>query len=238
LYEFVLNFENIETNDFEANEKVRTAEIIQKGVNKLIGTEIIDRTKNSVIIKEMAESSFEGFYPTLRRVFLLLIQLSEDFSEGIKNHDLKLLKTIESQHDTISKFLSFCLRLLNKIGHPDPRKSTFYYRVLVHLHEITDIYKFTSLWIVVLNGINKKLKKQICEIIDETNNAFKLFYEFFYKYESKKLLSLSEQITKVRKAVEKLADSGSSYDVMVLARVTHLTYILEFLIETKIALEF
>lgn len=237
-YEFILNFDNIETLSYKDKEKVRTAEVIQESVNKLIGIEVIDRTKNSVTIKEIAESSFEEFYPTLRRIFLLLIKLSEDFSEGVREYNLSLLKTIESQHDTISKFISLCLRLINKIGHPEPIKTTFYYRVLVQLHEITDIYKFTSLWISVLNGVNKKLKEQICDVIDKTNNSLKLFYELFYKYESKKLIELSKEIVETREKVNNLAERASSYDVMVLARIIHVTYILEFLIESKIALEF
>jgi phosphate uptake regulator len=237
LDEIILNFKNLETDNFKTKERERTSEIIQECVNKLIGIEIIDRGHNFIKIKELAESKFDEFYPTLRRVFLLLIKASEDFSEGVETNSTGLLKSMQSQHDTISKFLSFCLRLLNKIGDPNPKKTTFYYRIIIQLHEITDIYKFTSQWIITLNNLNKKIKEQICDIIDKVNRSFKLFYELFYKYNTGKLLELSKNLIEIREEVDKMASSKFPYyDLMILARVTYITYIIEFLIEAKIGL--
>ena len=74
---------------------------------------MIEQKNDYCIIKDISGTSFKDFDNILRKIFLLIIDALNDMVLGIKNYDNVLLDEIEDKHDTITKFVSHCLRLLN-----------------------------------------------------------------------------------------------------------------------------
>src|SRR3989344_2747145 len=71
-------------------------ELIQQITNRFIGFEVIEHHKEHCVIKDMADISSKEFDSSLRRVFLLIQQMSEELSEAIKTNNTKIL---EHTHD-------------------------------------------------------------------------------------------------------------------------------------------
>lgn len=184
-----VRFDNSTTDYFKTGEKLNVISIIHTEVNRLIGFEIIEEKEKSCIIKDMETVSMRDFDNVLRRIFLLLLDTSNDFAEGTKTLNKSLLETIEEKHDTITKFASYCMRLLNKRGHYIPMKTAYYYHIIASLDKVADILKYAARDAIVYN---KHLSKNVSEVIDKTTKHLRLYYELFYKYDKPKIVELSK----------------------------------------------
>ncbi len=159
--EIKLYFENETTMDLKRNKSVKVMDIIREETSKLIGVEIIEQGKQHCVIKEITSSTGKDFDKILRRIFFLVFDMTNDIYEiiqtGLPNSDPT---NIEFKHTTIKKFILYCLRLLNKIGYKEFRKTTLLYNYLGVIEEITDDYEYAILeYLKYNNRLNNKLIK-------------------------------------------------------------------------------
>jgi hypothetical protein len=133
---------------------------------KLIGFEIVEQKKDYLIIRDIAQESNEEFKTIFRRIFLLIIELSE--SDNIPQ--------AEALVRPIKKFINYCQRVLIKRGHTEFNKTTFYYIILDRLEKFTDEMDW------FLHSIQGKKPEEITEI----NSIFRDAYDLFYSFDPKK----------------------------------------------------
>ncbi len=139
--------------------------------NKLIGYEIISQGKEYVTIKDITKESQEEFPTLFRRVFLLLLELTETQN--------KEQKDILAQN--ISKFINYCQRILMKQGHSDYQNIPTYYLILDRLEKLKD--EFT--WLREISMKNNSHAKKMSELLRE-------IYELFYTFSPKKFILLQD----------------------------------------------
>jgi phosphate uptake regulator len=187
--EIEILFDKPQTIYYRLGEEVSVSKTIHKIVNRLIGAEIIEEEKDRILIKHIIKESGEDFKVILRRIFLLLNEASETLLEGIKNQDIDMISTIEDKHDNINKFVSYCLRLLNKYGYPDVRKTSFYYHIIASIDKILDILKYNARDIL---KYEKKFSSQTINIWSHINKSIRMYYEMFYNYDYQKINDLSK----------------------------------------------
>lgn len=161
--------------------------VIHYTTNMLIGAEIVSSSKNRFEIAVMTEDSREKFDMTLRRVFLLIMELYDAFLEGVRKKDKNLTDAIDLQHANIMKFVNYALRLLNKFGHEDADKTTFYFSIINYLNRAERIPKNITGYVV--NHLNNS--KKACDIIEEIFGEFGDYYGAFYKYDVKKISAIT-----------------------------------------------
>ena len=92
--------------------------MVQGLVDRFIGMGIIETGKSYCIIKEMGESSIKEFDHSLRRIFLVILQMFDRVIEATKKDEIKdssLCKEIHTIDLNIDKFVDYCSRILNKI---------------------------------------------------------------------------------------------------------------------------
>jgi phosphate uptake regulator len=70
-----------------------------------------------------------------------------------------------------------CVRILNKRGYKEAKKSLQIYDVIKQLERIADEYKYIC---DIL--FNKKPKKEILELFKSVNEYYNTFYQMFYKF--------------------------------------------------------
>lgn len=201
--EITLKFSNIEKNYdiklsslivLEKKAKMSTLEVIQDIVNRFVGLEIIDHEKNYCVIKDLGETSEKDFEITLRRIFLLLLSMTEESLLGLKK--AKNTKNIVRSIDiNVDKFTDFCLRVLNKMGYKKSNKTNSIYSIIILLEFIGDEYKKIS-----IHTYDSKLKidSKLINIHEDINKFLNLFYELFYKFNEKRIAEiydLDEQLT-------------------------------------------
>jgi phosphate uptake regulator len=151
---------------FESNDILEeTSDLIEQ---VLIGYEIIEQKKDYILIKEITKESEEDFKVIFRRIFLLLIELSE--SENVVQ-----TRIVDKN---VKKLINYCQRILVKKGHTDFQKTPQYYLTLDRLEKIGDEF----LWL----GNTKISKKKEQECLKEINLLLRAAYDLFYTFDAKK----------------------------------------------------
>ena len=154
-------------------------EIIYKTVNEnLTGLDVINHTKNFIVVKEVSKGSIEDFDNILRRSFLFVLSSAQESLELIKQGKYKELQSIALKDSIINKYTDFCRRLLNK-GYFSTEKSNSLYYIIEQLEKIGDIYK--EICLILSNDkikASKDLIKRYAEVNKFLESCYNLFYEF------------------------------------------------------------
>lgn len=126
---------------------------------KLIGYEVVEQTKNMLRIKDITKESTEEFRTVLRRIFLLLVELTKSPEE------------VEESDKNLKKLTNYCQRLLIKKGHLEYKKVPFYYTLLYEIEKLSDEYT----WLYQTKITDKKILNQLNSYVEK---IYKLFYKF------------------------------------------------------------
>jgi len=166
-------------------------ETIQDMITKEItGFEIIRQFNNHCIIKDLTGHSKDEFEIALRRVWLLLLDLSNESLLAIKKNNPVELKNIKLIDYSINKFSNYCLRVLIKKGRYDFKKTPIYYHFVKILEEIGDQYRD----LCAFHSDNlKEIDESILELFKKTNSHLNSIYELFYKYDKQKIENLFQE---------------------------------------------
>ncbi len=171
--------------------KYTPLETMQFFANRFIGFEIIENHPDYCIMKDMGQVSSKEFDSSLRRVFLLIQQLGEDTVEALKTNNPKL---IEHAHDidiNIDKFHDYCLRVLNKTGFKDIKKSHLIFTALYILELIGDEFKRAAYHIV--DDMKGRGLSNLISLARMITDQFNLFYDFFYNFKREKIIEISNK---------------------------------------------
>lgn len=194
LYKFGYNeveliFDRPMTKHHRKGQEVHFSSAIHKMINRCIGFEVVEQSECRMLIKHIGKEEGEDFKVVLRRAFLLLKEASNALYEGIRDFEMSKVETIEEMHDNVNKFVSHCLRLLNKYGYPDVKKTCFYYHIIASLDKIMDFYKYTARDIL---KYNKKFNKETINIWEQINKSLEDYYKLFYNFDFKIVDQLSQ----------------------------------------------
>jgi phosphate uptake regulator len=83
-------------------------EMIQQLVDRFIGIEIMDHGENEVTIREMGDLTSKEFDNSLRRIFLLILELFDTLIELIKCNkvgDIGVCKTLHQMDINVDRFI-------------------------------------------------------------------------------------------------------------------------------------
>ncbi len=177
---------------------------IQELISKeMIGFEIIKQTKNNCVIKDLTGHTKDEFNIALRRIWLLIIDLSKEVINAFQKNDADLLRNIRTMDYSINKFSNYCLRILIK-KNIDCKKSPLYYHLIKNLEEIADKYKdLCRQYLDYGLKSNKNLTANLIKINEYLNET----YELFYKYEKSKIEDLFK---KTKLTYENISNSKKS----------------------------
>lgn len=230
-----LSFDNTTTIHLRTNTTITVLSVIHYELNRLIGYEAISEKKNSCTIKYLQEESLQNFRSILRRVFLLLISTAEDFVSGVKNNDYSLLETIEEKHDTITKFISYCLRIINVKNYPSPRKMPYYFHIISCLENITDIIQHSARDVRVAE---RNMDKKIIDMLDSLIKNMNIFYNLFYNFSTEKISAMNIERYKIEKMAKELPDKLPKLEINLGHNLFIIHEILFDLIGARSALEY
>ncbi len=153
----------------------------------ITGFEIIKQNSNSCVIKDLTGHNKDEFDNVLRRIWLLIINLSEESLDALRKRDAPRLKEMYLMDYSINKFSNYCLRLLIKKDHADFKKTPLYYHLIKALEEIADQYK--EMCTFYSDNI-KEINDTLVSIFVEVNSHLNKLYELFYKYNEQEIEDL------------------------------------------------
>lgn len=217
-------------------EKQRTViSVIHEEVNRLTGIEVMQQRQDFCVLRAFSEMSFSEFDTILRRIFLLLIDASNDMIKGAKEKDEALLLTVEQKHNTITKFLSFCMRLLNKKGYADHRKALIVYSILVMLDKELDVIKNSAR---LLKNLKPTISPKTYKLIKRIHESIVHFYELYYKFDNAKVLLISEIRDNILKEIQEGVGDFSKKEIMALDIMAPTLELIISMTESRLAMEY
>lgn len=214
--EIKLVFNNPLIDHHRIHKKVTVISEVHIEMNRLTGIEVIQQHENFCILKVLSESSIKDFDVILRRLFLLVKDASDDLVKGIIENDKYLLGTLEEKHNTITKFMASCLRLLNKFGHPDHKNTVLYWLIIECLDNINDILKETARDMLKLNI---KISKNCENILHRINHSLVEYYNFFYKFDYKLVEKISTERYGILEEIRELSKKLSKEELILVMSV-------------------
>jgi len=229
-----LNFSNAITTYYRTLDKVSVLSVIHYEVNNLIGYEVIHQTNNSCVIKDLSKPASDEFETILRRVFLLIVQTAKDMEEAIEKFDLDLMKTTEEKHDTITKFISYCLRLINKAGNTGYKQHALVYHIIANLDKIADIFKYTSRNFIYCN---KPMGKKAIILFKQMVHSLELYNELFYKYDPDKVVEIDKNRDNVLRMIKQSYKMLNKEELLVLTNFEQSLELLADMVVARMGLE-
>src|SRR3989344_7424181 len=92
-------------------------ESIQELISRqLTGFEIVRHNGNKCVIKDLTGHAKDEFDAVHRRIWLLLIDMSEEAIQAAEKKDKEALSRMETKDSIINKFTNYCIRHLIKNG--------------------------------------------------------------------------------------------------------------------------
>jgi phosphate uptake regulator len=233
--EIVLKFNNPVTKHYRIGKEEKVISIIHGEVNRLTGIEVIQQKDDFCIVKQLSTVSVNEFDTALRRIFILLKDIITDITTGIENNDRVLIETIEEKHDTITKFVSFCLRLLNKYGYKESNKTAVIYHIISTIDKIVDSIKYAAREFM---KYNQKLKKDAIDVIGEIKKSIIGYSDLFYKFDFKKASELYKDRDIVLKNIEQTYKKIPGKELLILEKLGSTLELITDITESRMALEY
>ena len=227
--EILVKFKNEKTIYHDTGREIKVISIIHQEVNRLIGLEVVQQREDFCALKDLSGVSQDELDSSTKRIFYLLKDAFNDVVIAIKEKKYSRLETIEEKHDTITKFISYCLRILNKRPQESIKHANGMYHALCSLDTTTDMLKYFSR--------DVRLEK-----IDFSNESIKLLESFL------KLLSITREIffdknmnkiksfMELRSNVKKRITALKSEETKLMYYLTPNIEIMRDLIETKLSI--
>ncbi|MBI2139532.1 AbrB/MazE/SpoVT family DNA-binding domain-containing protein [Candidatus Woesearchaeota archaeon] len=233
--EIHVKFNRATTRHHKIGKEVTVISSINQEVGRMNGIEIIQQKENYCLIKDLSEGSIKEFDTVLRRIFLLLIDGANDIILGTSEQKKYLLEGINEKHNTITKFVAYNLRLLNKFGYTESYKTNSLYHTISSLDEIIDILKYVSRYIME-NDV--KPSKETLALMGSIQETLGLFHDFFYQYGNEKVEKISGERTAVLERIKSVSKRLSPHDMFIVTNMEQILEIVIHLVVTRMALEY
>ncbi|MBU0666292.1 MAG: hypothetical protein ABIC91_01985 [Nanoarchaeota archaeon] len=166
-------------------------DVIQECIDFNIGFAVVEQCRNYCVIKDLSGTSASEFDNMLKRVFYMIMSFGDEGLEMLKKKEP--LKDFWKRDLSIDKYIFYCLRVLNKKGHPDFEKTSLYHNTLLLLEHLSDEYNRLYRYLK-----NPSLCSGTIKMFEDVNQMFKDFFKLFYKFDKNKAQELLQEKRRIR----------------------------------------
>ncbi len=213
-----VTFENKTTVHYRTGEKVLVSSLLHQELQRWVGMQIIEQKENYFVYKSISKVSFEEFELMLRRTFLLIIDACDELVKAIKVKDDILLATIQEKYNNIVIFITYCMRLINKVGFPEKYKNSLLHVILSNLNKVADILKYATRDIMLIKKVHPKTIIILIEIFETVRE----YYDIHYKFSFNKFSIIYERRDSILHSIDKVKTIISIEEVMLCVYCRHL----------------
>jgi phosphate uptake regulator len=162
-------------------------ERIQQTLSKDVGFEVVEQGSSYCVIKNIS-GDIESFDQLLRRIFILMLNMTDEGLNFIKDNKLKELANLLTLEEANNRFTISCRRYLNRKGHPTLKVGPLYF-VVEELEKLADEYKYFYSHLVQA-GMSSSARGPVIALLTKINAALRNLVECFYKFDSEKLVEI------------------------------------------------
>jgi phosphate uptake regulator len=145
------------------------ADELEKRVKDLIGFEIVEKKKNSILIKSLMQINEQEFDTVLKKLF----QVTLVIGDLILENKFAEASAMEKENN---KYSDLCVRILFKNKYKYPENSFALFALLRELEQVGDLYK------MIAENYDASLKN----IFEQIHAYFRLYYGLYYTYDAVK----------------------------------------------------
>ncbi len=172
-------------------------DMLSELVNRFIGMAIIDHGDGFCIVKEMGELTAKEFENSLRRIFLLILELFDKIISLIKNNkigEVSICKTIHTMDVNVDRFIDYCCRINNRVCDSSFQKNKpIMFSTLFLLELLSDEFKYIGRHLAK----SKKSIDEISPFAETIKNHFEMYYNLFYKFERERAIKFGQNDFKI-----------------------------------------
>lgn len=220
---------------YRLNKKVTISSVIHYEVGICQGLDIIQERGDFIILKNISASSTKEFDTMFRRIFLLLMDTTNDLYIAAKNRNYVLLQTFQDKHDTITRLINYNLKILNTIGHSNYKNTVLLSNILSLLEVVIDVLKNVARDII---EAKMKLGPKALSILNKIHDAVRLYYDLYYNFSFDKAEKFVKFRNDILMAIKKQTNDLSKNDVRILVMAENILEILRVTYSPRIAIEY
>jgi hypothetical protein len=193
----LIDFQDNQIKDFKTGEIETIHDTVDKTIERLFGLKIFRELDTSIIIKYERAGSFTSVPPVMKEIVSTLRTLSENVLV-LSRSNKEVLKATQEKHNLITKYVSFCLRMINlesKKGKYNPAV----YHALSSIDKITDFLKYLSRSLEEDEEVS-----DIYDITERINEGINLYIEHIKTHDPENIVQFSNLRRQLRKEIKAL----------------------------------
>lgn len=194
-------------------ENPKSYSAVLEEMKNLIGFEVVESGKRHSKIKNIATGDIGDFSAVFRRVFLTLLEMSENAEECTRTGSNDALEQVRLAEDSINRLTDFSKRLLNKQGIGDTSATTHAYGLLKDIERIADQYLALS---------SSKASRDARALLAETHAHLRQMYELYYSFDSARAAKAIESLKALESSAQKMLKSKNPAAAHHAASIIHL----------------
>lgn len=223
--EIKATFSNPEADHYREHSTQSIISIVHYVASRLIGMEVIQQRENFILLKSLNLPTNKEFDTIMKRVFMLLQDTSDDYIKGAEELNHRLLESIEEKHDSITKFISYAMRILNIHGTENNKNKCVLYHLLNQVDKLTDVIKYSSR---DLRKVKNNLSKECIDLLKNIHISIRWYHQIFLKFDKSKIKDLYFNRDKIIKKVKLLSKRLDPMEIII---VEDSRQILEYLVD-------
>ncbi len=160
-----------------------------------LGYTVLEETKDTFVIKDLAEINEKEFEAVLRKLFFLYTEVAGNALEFVKTGNRDKLAELISNRRTSNKYTDYCRRIINKNLPINYKYPAIIFYLLEQMETITKAYQNLSLFIanIQTEGISlpsgfhlpaklkvKEVEPKIIRFLEKTNQRTVMLPRLFY----------------------------------------------------------
>ncbi|MFH1710790.1 MAG: AbrB/MazE/SpoVT family DNA-binding domain-containing protein [Nanoarchaeota archaeon] len=212
--------------------------MVQSIVDRFIGMGVIETGKGYCIIREMGDASVKEFENSLRRVFLVILQMFDRVIEAINNEefgDTNICKEIHTIDVNVDRFVDYCCRILNKLSSSfSDSKKMLLFSTLYLLELLGDEFKYIGKHIAMSN----KSLKDVLPLVEMVKEHFEMYYHLFYKFDREMAMKIGKNDFKTYNEHFKIKENLKGQGRSMAAHIMGISKFVLVLTELRIEMEF
>ncbi|HPD82004.1 MAG TPA: hypothetical protein PK357_02795 [Candidatus Pacearchaeota archaeon] len=184
----------------------------------------------------MGAPTAKEFDNSLRRVFLLFQQMAEETLEAIENGDYSNLMGLHDIDINLDKFHDYCVRVLNKIGCQNGKKTHLLFATLYILEMAGD--EFKNIGIHLVNDISESKFENIKKMVVSIKEQIENYYDLFYRFDKEKVKRISELDQKIYQEVPTMYKKANEDEKEIFHHLRMIGKYINSLMELRIEMEY
>ncbi len=192
--------------------------LVEKRTKQLLGFEIVEKTKNAILLKMLVTVDQQEFETVLKKLFQITLVMGDKITEALVQRNNALLNEVKLDEKENNKYSDLCVRILYKNRYKYPENGFTLYSLLRELEQIGDHYKYIAESFSSSSAPNAALQSLYSEI----HAFFRMYYELYYSYDAQKAQRFFQLKNDLSEACKKQLACATKEESLVLSYLASL----------------